>query len=432
MPPNEPPPLPVGPVGPEPEPIPPWARVLLFLALAAFFYEVILSLAFVAGAISLLLGGFLAARPLYLLGALDQDYRVAFASGVLLPVGVFLAAVLWRGIRAATTQLFDTPAYRPKWFVTGPTLFLLCWLAVHLMILVPVDRLELWDIDDGRLGGAVLGLVVLTCLALAWLVTRAGWRATAAAWRASRTRPILAGMVIVCAGGGAGLLSIADAVATVLGEASRQGVPSLAERDPIEASRLALVEVASGSRRRSSVTALASMGDGVAGTSLGGDGGDSFELCVVALHAHPPTPSEVEEALQHYEETLVWDALTDVCLRYARGGVKGSLREYFGKSLRNANYREHRSPWKRCDYVPWDSCQIAGDDDASWLAQQRAVSKILCELPPADAEILRLHMIEDLKGPEIAARLGISPAAARQRLTAVRRRVQQNFPELCR
>lgn len=59
------------------------------------------------------------------------------------------------------------------------------------------------------------------------------------------------------------------------------------------------------------------------------------------------------------------------------------------------------------------------------LDAARRVRRMLTELPPDDAEILRLSSWEQLSPTEIAAVLGCSPTAARSRLQRARRRAEK-------
>src|SRR5690606_16326426 len=113
----------------------------------------------------------------------------------------------------------------------------------------------------------------------------------------------------------------------------------------------------------------------------------------------------------------------------SRGKVTGRLQPYFQRALQYANCRQYRSPWRRCDAIPWEECTLYSEDDPTSRAQQRAVNKLLCQLDPLDEQVLRLQAVHGRSGPEIAARLGISPDAARQRLTAARRRFVALFPK---
>jgi RNA polymerase sigma factor (sigma-70 family) len=57
------------------------------------------------------------------------------------------------------------------------------------------------------------------------------------------------------------------------------------------------------------------------------------------------------------------------------------------------------------------------------------VDRALARLAPLDAAIARLCLGEELTYPEAAARLGITPAAVRNRLSRTRARLRKDLEE---
>jgi RNA polymerase sigma factor (sigma-70 family) len=71
---------------------------------------------------------------------------------------------------------------------------------------------------------------------------------------------------------------------------------------------------------------------------------------------------------------------------------------------------------------------IAAGDPGRRLEQDEAVSEILGRLSPGDAQIIRLAVLHDLSGEELARTLDITPGAARVRLHRALNRLRAAWP----
>lgn len=88
--------------------------------------------------------------------------------------------------------------------------------------------------------------------------------------------------------------------------------------------------------------------------------------------------------------------------------------------------RRRRPPTERMD-VDLASPAAAPDGILEQAERRRLVLAALDRLPEGHRQILLLHYMEDATTPQIAARLDLTPAAARQRLHRARRHLQQEM-----
>ena len=72
---------------------------------------------------------------------------------------------------------------------------------------------------------------------------------------------------------------------------------------------------------------------------------------------------------------------------------------------------------------------IAAGDPGRGLEQDEAVSEILGRLLPGDAQIIRLAVLHDLSGEELARAFDITPSAARVRLHRALNRLRDAWPD---
>ena len=104
-------------------------------------------------------------------------------------------------------------------------------------------------------------------------------------------------------------------------------------------------------------------------------------------------------------------------------------RKHLG-AARRAVGREFRNDGASFDAA---ALLLAGGASPSRIASARETNErvltLLDSLKDKDREILLMHFVEGLSGPEAAAALGIDPATARQRLGRAIRRLRQAVNE---
>lgn len=398
--------LPTQPPPPPPPAISDGARLALMLALIVFFLAVVLSMAALFGSLLFVAGTFVAARPLELLGALDEDWARTLA-GALMAAMAFALAAGWRGLRKAATLLFDAPVYRPAWGITGITKLFLGYLAFQLLVFVPLDRLELYDIDDGKLGAAMVALVVFAALSLAWLIIRKSWALCLWLWRASSVRPLLAGFTLATTS----IASGAVLTARALIEPSSEQVRLLNELEarPIEASRHVMQQFASTKRGKSSAKASAVGGGGVFG---GRDG--PFDDCFEELQG-AACDRVWQRALQANrdesdQEDHVQEAFIYTCIHKGLRAPRSCAVFSAKVQRRRVDFwrRERiRQAYREGFVVP---CPTPTPLDEAMSEEERALLVNAVEqLDTRSQTILNLRYGKDWKDHEIAARLGLSP-----------------------
>ena len=124
---------------------------------------------------------------------------------------------------------------------------------------------------------------------------------------------------------------------------------------------------------------------------------------------------------------LAQDAMIALLLELRRGGLRepSALPAFAAGIARNIVRSEHRAS-ARHDVRPLEADVVqtrAEDEDVRRIDVERAIDR----LPPADQQVLRLILVEGCKPADLAARLGISPEAARARKLRAQRRLTEVF-----
>ncbi|BCS31943.1 hypothetical protein TBR22_A11460 [Luteitalea sp. TBR-22] len=126
---------------------------------------------------------------------------------------------------------------------------------------------------------------------------------------------------------------------------------------------------------------------------------------------------------------LAQDAMIALLLELRRGGLRdpAALPAFAAGIARNIVRSEHRAS-RRHDVgsleVDVDVAREEGEDAA---VRRLDVERALDGLPVADQQVLRLILVEGCKPADVAARLGISPEAARTRKLRAQRRLMEAF-----
>lgn len=127
-------------------------------------------------------------------------------------------------------------------------------------------------------------------------------------------------------------------------------------------------------------------------------------------------------------DDIVHDAFL-VYLRHVTGhgttieDPRAYLLACISKIARNERERTRRRGRRMAMYSPLPRQREGHDDAASEV--QDLCERVLCGLPPADRELLRLRYIEGLPATVIAARSGASAGAVTDRLYRARRRARE-------
>jgi len=126
-------------------------------------------------------------------------------------------------------------------------------------------------------------------------------------------------------------------------------------------------------------------------------------------------------------EDAAQEALAAAVERLGDWRGEGSLEAWLGRMVTNACWRMRRG--RKNDPALHDHDAVVPDEDTPEAAAARAelagiLSEGLLALSPTDRALLLLSDVEGWKGPELAARLDISPAAARKRLSRARGRLR--------
>ncbi|MBK8459095.1 MAG: RNA polymerase sigma factor [Micropruina sp.] len=118
------------------------------------------------------------------------------------------------------------------------------------------------------------------------------------------------------------------------------------------------------------------------------------------------------------------DVVADVFAIAWRKGVPPHARPWLYRTAAHVIGHHHRSETRRLRHERSGGEDSPAPDEAERIAQQVMVERGLADLPPNDAEILRLAYWEDLSSADIARVIGCSEGAARVRLHRARGRLQ--------
>lgn len=124
---------------------------------------------------------------------------------------------------------------------------------------------------------------------------------------------------------------------------------------------------------------------------------------------------------------LAQDAMIALLVELRRGGLRdhSALPAFAAGIARNIVRSEHRASSRR-DIQSLDVDLVQeGSEEAD--VRRLDVERALDRLPVADQQILRYILVEGCKPADLAARLGISPEAARARKLRAQRRLMEAF-----
>ncbi len=419
---------------------PRWQSALVIVSLSLLSLLVLLP----AGC-TLLLGSAVvvlavSAQQLEAVGALAPE---AFAASVYLMVAMLgLASVVWareslgrltRG--PAVPGLGMLPAARGAWGARHP------WLSAGLacgiadLALIPTERLHLVDVPTGLVGALILTTAVLVEVGLAYALVRACYRLFRATWRLTRRSSFAAGAVTAGSLSAALAAYVFASALSLLGTALASEVPTQS-RAPCTSPALTCARQAlEAAARTPSAPALPPP-----------ETQDAFSACVEELYRDDPIRgnarndalrdarfrvSNPEEAADVVEDTLI-----EVCLNAERFG---DVRGYFIRSVRNNVVKAARRQRRFCalepespDWLP-DGCVARTVEQEYVQAEmQAAVHDALCSLDRGDRTVIELRVWKRLSHREIATKLGMTEAAARQRYLRAKEALRSEFSLRCR
>lgn len=124
---------------------------------------------------------------------------------------------------------------------------------------------------------------------------------------------------------------------------------------------------------------------------------------------------------------LAQDAMIALLLELRRGALRdvAALPAFAAGVARNIVRSEHRVSSRHDDQpLDMDVAQASGEDAD---IRRLDMARVLQRLPAADQQVLELILVEGCKPADLAARLGISPEAARTRKLRAQRRLMDAF-----
>jgi len=133
-------------------------------------------------------------------------------------------------------------------------------------------------------------------------------------------------------------------------------------------------------------------------------------------------------------EDAVQDALLSATRHLHTYRAEGSLEGWLVRMVINACHRMRRGLKNDSSLHDVGEELISDEEGPDELAGREqvalALGQTLGKLSPVDRAILLMAEVEDWRGPEIAAELGMSPGAVRTRLSRTRARVRQELEPL--
>jgi len=133
-------------------------------------------------------------------------------------------------------------------------------------------------------------------------------------------------------------------------------------------------------------------------------------------------------------EDAVQDALLSATRHLHTYRAEGSLEGWLVRMVINACHRMRRGLKNDSSLHDVGEDLISHEEGPDELAGREqvalALGQTLGKLSPVDRAILLMAEVEDWRGPEIAAELGMSPGAVRTRLSRARARVRQELEPL--
>lgn len=335
------------------------------------------------------------------------------------------------GLLVAFLGAWFAPTAGPRW-PTRVLLLVAAWAAVAGLGGAWLRTQQ--EIDLGQVEASGVLLPILTAFVAAPLYTF--WQAQRFArwlWRSTRTRGVLAGVVIgVSIATSAGVvLSFAtenapSATEAQLGEG--QAVPRLLET--LEHSdRLSAAEIVhqwlqgvgtqDGRAGRLGSSQLSAPNAAVAPGLVGIPNPEPLANCVDAL-SKPKEGSYLGQGVRYLvshrmgngdAEDLAWETVLRVCLRHASTPVS-DLRTYYFGALQNRRISHFRSPRSRwCEMRR--EVSYSYDTELGLADTALDVEKAFCTLPETERRVVKARIAGE-DDEEIASSLGSNPAAVRQ------------------
>ncbi|ACY13931.1 RNA polymerase sigma factor [Haliangium ochraceum] len=413
--PPPPPPAPESPPDPETRPPSLGERVALSLALLLVGGGVVLPGAVLGWMVAAALASGVTAEALERTNGLEPT---TFGGGYWIAVGVNLAVLLW----SAARRLLRRPQpWKPLAVLSAGYLLL-------LLGAVAPDAAGAVDVPDVLTTAALLGGDALVRYVVPWLLLllavrgglhlqRLGRRSSAAAQRV--------GVTSACLGLTGVMLVVAAAAAELEGETVREA--------PRELGLSLDLSDAAGKRR--SYQRL-SEADGSSTRALE----DGFGTCAESLSQRRQSKRPVlEQATEQLvrgglpsadAQDLVMDTMIKVCEKHAES-PRQDLAQYFWGALRN----NVKKAWRRMgrerggygyDDEPLDpERELSAYEKLALRSELQALRAAWAELASEDREVLRLRHIDGLRYAEVAARMGIGEASARQRAARARARLKR-------
>jgi RNA polymerase sigma factor (sigma-70 family) len=153
-----------------------------------------------------------------------------------------------------------------------------------------------------------------------------------------------------------------------------------------------------------------------------------YERYAERVHAfHLRRTGEPQAAYDLTAETFAQAWLSRCKFRDRAGGTAGPWLFAIARNVLVDSARRRRLERSGCERLGID-VETATAPDESWLD---GIDDALDSLPPAQAEAVRLRVVDELEYEEVARRLGTSPAAARVRvhrgLAALRHRLRERL-----
>lgn len=447
-------------------PVPQWQTVLAGLSLAMLSVVVLSPIATTVLSFWALVLGVASAWTLEVIGArpdpvLRESVEVAIAllgmTGLVALTGAAVAGVKKLGSRNGSNRAAPAPSIyysppiptTPKRPSAAQQLVRHPWLSFGGLVLfvdgcvVPAHASRAVRFPPAILGGFVLAGAALLFLFAAALTARAWWYGMRTLWGGVRRSAFFAGMVTAGS-------TLATVVTLVLGMAVAQAASALSAQETARALETCsgsagdctqkLLQSAVGPKPRQ--LAPAPGGNGLAPPPEPPPG---FDECVEELHrpdaAGKITRNEAVALAYSYTrdfasaEDIVEDAIIDVCFQ---GDRIVNVRPYFIQSVKNAAARETRQSRRFCPLEPNDPppfpepCFQEGPilDLIRLERRMKAIEEALCELDGDQRKVVVLRL-QGLSHAEIARRLRISEATARQRHSRAVQALRSKFDQRC-
>lgn len=448
------------------------ARLYLWSSLASIWATFGLPIALGLGLIVCLAGLLQMALTLHDASVLDHDFAPAFRRGTLYPLVVIgLAWLVNVGRRALNVAKerghVPTPWYRnPVYLAAG------VYVALWLLIRLPLDLKGIWDADDQKLGGMMIAAVVWLSLSIGLFILDQSFRLLRLLWAHSQTRPFFAGVIgtlafassinALVATVATGSAVFAFAVGFVVGELNeesrRTNVPLeiLAARFDAEAEanavpfveslRLGLVETAelqlsaSVARRGRGKGApakpvLASGGGNGSESGSGGWGNCSLRFLSPTGDCYPAyqrAAKRVDDILKHADdgEYIVTGAVYDVCEKRPSVGCGYVYKTAVHRALDRAGKPAYASRADLNENGPFPYRRTAYEKMLADTCLRMVSAKMGSLVSEEDQAIIDMRL-DGSTYNEIAKVLGMRADAVRKRHGRALQKLRENVSRDC-